>query len=63
MACICYTKLKLTNVTKILTHTAEKHGEVHDPDGPPPTSVIVILGVITTQETTSDTRQKINCHV
>uniref|UniRef100_A0A3B5R3C2 Butyrophilin subfamily 2 member A2-like n=1 Tax=Xiphophorus maculatus TaxID=8083 RepID=A0A3B5R3C2_XIPMA len=29
----------------LLTYTAEKHCEVHDPDGPPPASVVLILGI------------------
>lgn len=30
-----------------LTNTAEKHGKIHDADGPPPTAVIPILDVLT----------------
>ena len=30
----------------ILTDAAEEHGEVHDSDGPPPTLVVSILGVV-----------------
>lgn len=30
-----------------LTNTAEKHGKIHNTDGPPPAAVILILGVLT----------------
>ena len=31
----------------VLTHTTEKHGEVHDSDGPPPALVVCVLAVVT----------------
>lgn len=34
-------------VVGILTYTAEKHGEVHNSDGLPPTLVVFILRVLT----------------
>lgn len=32
--------------SRVLTYTTEEHSEVHDSDGPPPTSVVIILRVI-----------------